>query len=230
MYEPAIKEKARNLRKEGYTLREIGEKLPFLAKGTLSKWTQGIVLAPEQEKRILRKQLRGRIKLMEYNKKRHQEAIRSTQKVIAEAKKEIDRLSKRDLLIAGTALYWAEGYKKGKNQIQFVNSDPKIIALAMRFFREVLDIKENKFKGGLILHPGLNEKENIEFWSSLTNIPISQFNKSYIKPPKSSTRKMHNILYKGTLKIRISDTKKLWRLKGFIEALGDNNQKIAPIV
>jgi len=92
----------------------------------------------------------------------------------------------------------------------------------MRFFREVLNIEENKFRGRLILHPGLNEKKVLEFWSSLTNIPIRQFNKSYFKPPKSSTRKMHNILYKGTLTVRIGDTKNLRKLKGFIAALAED--------
>jgi hypothetical protein len=92
----------------------------------------------------------------------------------------------------------------------------------MRFFREILKIREEKFRLSLILHQGLDEKGAKEFWSSITGIPISQFNKSYIKVPKSSTRKMHNPLYKGTLQIRISDTEKLHRLKGFIDGLSQN--------
>jgi len=195
------------------------ERLPFLAKDTISGWMKDILLTPEQEKRILQKQLKGRVKLMEYNKRKHREAIKSAQKIISEAKKEIGKLSKRDLMIAGTALYWAEGYKRGKDQISFANSDPKIIILMMKFFREICQIKENKFRCKLTLHPGLNEKEILEFWSSITNVPISQFNKIYTKPPKSTTRKMHNILYQGTINIRVSDTKKFWRIKGLIETL-----------
>ncbi len=34
MYELAIKKKARKLRGEGFTLKEILEKIPFLGKGT----------------------------------------------------------------------------------------------------------------------------------------------------------------------------------------------------
>jgi len=219
MYEPAVKENVKRLRKEGYTFREIREKFPFLAKGTLSEWTRNIVLTPEQEKRILYKQLKGRIKLMEYNKQKHQKAIENAQRIISEAKKEIGKLIRRDLLIAGAALYWAEGSKKSRNTIEFVNSDPRIIVLMMRFFREICQIEESKFRAKLILHPGLNQKEALNFWSSLTKIPLTQFNKVYTKPPKSSTRKMHNILYKGTFALRISDTKKLWRIRGFIEAL-----------
>ena len=218
MYEPTIKVEVRKLRREGCTFREIMGKLPFLAKGTVSEWTRGIVLSPEQEKRILQKQLKGRVKLIEYNKQKHQKTIENAKRIISEAKREIGRFTKRDLLIAGTALYWAEGWTKSRNEIEIANSNPKIIALVMKFFREILKTEERRFRGRLTLHPGLNQKEALEFWSSITNIPLSQFHKVYTKPPKSSTRKMHNILYKGTLKIRINDTKKLWRIKGFIES------------
>lgn len=218
MYESAIKENVRRFRKKGYTFKEIREKLPFLAKGTVSDWTRGIILTSEQEKRILQKQLKGRVKLIEYNKNKHREAVKNAQKIISEARQEIGKIDKRDLLIAGTALYWAEGWTKSRNTIDIANSDPKLIVLMMRFFREILEIKESQFRGALTLHPGLDEKEALEFWSSLTKIPLNQFNKTYTKPPKSTTRKMHNILYKGTFKIRISDTNKLWKLKGFIRA------------
>lgn len=43
--------------------------------------------------------------------------------------KEIGRLSKRDLLILGCALYWAEGNKKERWSVRFCNSDPEIISL-----------------------------------------------------------------------------------------------------
>lgn len=221
MYGPVIKERVRKFRKEGYTFREIKGELPFLAKGTISEWVRDIVLTPRQQERILQEWLKGRIKFIRYNKWRHLDSVKRAQKIISEAKREIGKLTKRDLLIAGTALYWAEGHTKSRNVIEVANSDPKIVALLMRFFREILQIEESKFRGGLILHPGLNQQEALEFWSSLTKIPLSQFHKVYTKPPKSSTRKMHNILYKGTLRIYICDTKKLWQLKGFIEALSE---------
>lgn len=137
MYEPAIKAKVRKLRREkGCTFNEILEKLPLLSKSTISNWVRDIELTPEQERRILEKQLRGRIKLMEYNKRKHQEAIKSARRIISKAKREIGKLSKRDLLIAGTALYWGEGSKRTKGAIDFGNSDPRAIALMMRFFEK----------------------------------------------------------------------------------------------
>ena len=219
MYEIALKESVRELRKTGLTFKEILEKFPFLSKGAISNWVGDIILTDKQEERILQKQLNGRRGLLEYNKVKHIEAVKSAEKIISEAKKEIGKISKRDLTIAGIALYWGEGYKKGKNSIEFINSDPKIISLIMRFFREICQIEESKFRCGLFLHPGLDEKNALDFWSEITNIPKSQFIKTQKKPSISSKGRMHNILYKGSLRIYICDTKKFNRIKGFIEAL-----------
>ncbi len=158
--------------------------------------------------------------LIEYNKQKHQEALRHAQEIISEAKRKIGKLSKRDLLVAGTALYWAEGYKRGKGTVDFGNSDPKIITLIMRFFRDICKVPEYQFRCAVTIHPGINEKDAIKFWSKVTNISSVQFTKTYIKPPKTSTGKMHNILYKGTLKVRFSDVKVFHKIQGFIVGLG----------
>lgn len=217
MHEPAIREGVKKLRKKGYTFREILKEFPFLGKSTISEWTRDIILTSKQEKRILQGVLKNRVKLIEYNKQKHLDSIRRYQEIIFQAKREIGKFTRRDLLIAGTALYWAEGWTKSRNLIDFSNSDPRTITLMMRFFREIFKIKENRFRGQLILHPGLDKEEVLKFWSSLTGIPIRQFHKTQSKLSRGSTGKTHNILYKGTFKIRISDTENLWRIKGFIE-------------
>ncbi len=222
MYEPAVRKNVRELRGDGRTFKEILTKFPFLAKGTISRWVEDIALTNEQEKRILNEKLKGQVKFIRYNERKHQEAIENARRTILEGKKEIGKIDKRDLTIAGSALFWGEGSKRERNAIEFVNSDPAAILLMMRFFREILNIEESKFKCGLILHPGLNKEEALNYWSSLAGVPLSQFNKVYVKPPKSSTGKMHNVLYKGTLRIRICDTKNLCRLKGFVLALSEN--------
>ncbi len=222
MYEATVKLRVRELRqKSGRTFREIAETFPFLSKSTISEWTRDIELAPDQKERILQKELNGRMELLRYNEIKHQQALDTAYFVIAQAKKEVGILMRRDLLIAGASLYWGEG-TKNREMIEIANSDPRLIALMMRFFREILEIPEDKFRCGLMLHPGLDEAEAKDFWSRLTGIPLLQFNKTYIKPPKSSTGKMHNILYRGTVKIRISDVKKKQRIKGFIESLANS--------
>ncbi|TSC55840.1 MAG: Uncharacterized protein Greene071421_561 [Parcubacteria group bacterium Greene0714_21] len=221
MYEQAVKKNVRKLRGKGFTFIEIIQKFPFLSKGTVSEWVSDIKLTPLQEQRILKKKLRGRIGLLNYNKRRHKEAVRRAVTLSQKAKKEIGVLTSRDLKIAGAALYWGEGWKKNRNTISIGNSDPKFIAVAMRFFREICKVKEEKFRCKLTIHPGLDQAKALKFWTLITGVPLSQFNKVAIKPPKSSTGRMHNVLYKGSLDVRIGDTKTFWRIMGFIEALGN---------
>ena len=219
MYDQSITSKVKLLRKKGLTFNEIRDEFPFLSKSAISYWVRDISLTPSQKQRIISKQLKGRTALMKYNEVRKDDARRNSELVIKKASKEIHKISRRDLLIAGAALYCAEGYTKSKYIIEVANSNPLIISFMMRFFREILHIEEKKFRCVLVLHPGLNVKRAISFWSSLTAIPENQFHKSYIKPPKSSTGKMHNILYNGTAKIRVCDVRKLWQLRGYFGAL-----------
>lgn len=220
MYHSSVRGKVRKLRQErGLTFREIKTKLPYLSKATISNWVRDIVLGAEQEKRILKKRLKNKIEFQLHNKRKHEKALRDTQNIMSKAAREIGRLSARDLKVAGAALFWAEGYNKSDHVIEFANSNPKIIFLIMRFFREILRIDEKRFRCKMTIHPGIIENKCLEFWSKLTSIPRTQFNKTWTKPPKSSSGKMHNILYNGTVVIRISDTNKLRQLKGYIKAL-----------
>jgi len=220
MYRLSVRLGVRKLRSEdGLTFKEIKVIFPYLSKGTISSWVRDINLQPKQEKRILEKQLKRRGEFREYNRQKHEKAVRDTKRIMLQAKREIGSLSRRDLTIAGSALYWAEGYNKSIYTIEFANSNPKVILLIMRFFREILEIREDKLKCKMTLHPGISKSECLKFWSNITGIPVKQFNKTWTKRPKSSSGKMHNVLYKGTVVIRICDVQKLRKLKGYIEAL-----------
>jgi len=60
--------------------------------------------------------------------------------------KEIEKISKRDLLIAGVALYWAEGTRSSnKEQTAFSNSSLEMILFIIRWFREVFNVLKNRF-------------------------------------------------------------------------------------
>ena len=53
------------------------------------------------------------------------------------------------------------------------------------------------------------------YWASITDIPISQFGKSYIKKEGTGHRK--NVLYQGTIRIQISNTDLLHTILGWID-------------
>lgn len=215
-----IKEKVRNLRKEGLTYREIRKTFP-LAKSTVSDWCKDIELTEEQKKKIGERQKEGaryasRIKGANTNALKRQKEIKL---IKALARKEIKRnLTKMEFRIAGAMLYWGEGRKSGS--VEITNSDPKLIAFMMKWFREVCHISNKNFRAMLHLHSGQNELEMKKYWSGITGIPLEQFGKSFVKPEGSGYRK--NILYNGTIKIRVCGSKigdLMYRILAWVEEI-----------
>lgn len=229
MYKPAVREEVRQLRTEGLTIREIREKMPFIAKGTVSAWIRGIFLAPEQQKRIVDKQLKGREIFVFWNERRRRNSEERMMRARQDAEQLVGRLSLRDLALIGTALFWAEGCKTKHNMVDFVNSDPRMIQLMMKFLREVLQVPDPRIRCRLTIHPGIDEKKTLAYWSEITSIPLVQFHKTYFKVPKGSQRKMHRKLYQGTLRIVVSDTYVRQRIEGLLQVIATMPLSSSPV-
>lgn len=216
----AQKDKAILLRIQGLSYNEIVERLS-VSKGSLSSWLRDIEIDLCQKVRIKDKILNNRIKFLEYNIIRSKKAEGEKQSLYNKSKNEITNITKEELKLTGIGLYWAEGYKANLwKTVSFSNSDPKMIVLMMRWFREICDVKEEKFRVKLQIHDKAVVENAEKFWAEITRIPLTQFTKSTIKISKSSGLKRGNILPYGTVQIRVSDTKLLVKIKGWIDGLG----------
>lgn len=212
------KEKAIILRRKGLSYGEISQRLP-VAKSTLSSWLRDIELTEEQLRRIHKKNMEIRRKFIEYNNLKRQEALRRKETISLAAQEEIDRISRRELKLIGIALYWAEGSKaSGWSTVAFSNSDPNMILLVMRWFREICEVPEEKFRLKVQAYNESKIKNYERFWSELAKVPLGQFIKPYVKISKYSKLRRGNTLPYGTLHIRISDVKLLSRISGWINA------------
>ena len=217
------KHKALELRRKGRSINEIAEKLD-ISKSTVSGWCRNVQLDPKQIERLAKRQesgsYKGRMKFLERIRK---ERIKEVALLRKQGINEIGKLSKKDLFIAGVAMYWSEGYTySGGEQVGFTNSDPKMILLMLKWFKEIckvsddnisLQVKINKIHRGRI-------KEVENYWSNLTKIPAGQFNKTVLI--KSRTKKIYpnpNAHY-GTLRVTVRKGTKLRRkINGWIEGL-----------
>jgi len=217
------KNKVLKLRRKGRSINEIVKKLS-VPKSTVSQWCRDIQLTQEQIERLTKRQesgsYKGRMKFLERIRKVRIEEVARLRK---EGLKEIGNLNKRDLFIAGIAMYWSEGYTySGGDQVGFTNSDPKMILFMLKWLREIckipveqlsLQVKINKIHKNRI-----RDVEN--YWSKLTKVPLSQFNKTILI--KSNIKKIYpnsNIHY-GTLRIVVHQGTKLRRkIHGWIEGL-----------
>jgi transcriptional regulator with XRE-family HTH domain len=194
--QPILKKKARALRRQGLSYKEIHEKID-VAKSTLSLWLKDVPLKPEHKARLYTKRILGMTRGAMGQKERR---AREIDAIIKSAVKEISMpLSDDAYKLFGVALYWGEG-NKTKN-FGITNSDPYLIAFMVQWFDKVLNVKPAMLKPYLNIYPQQNELALKKFWSELTNIPLKNFGKSFVKPLNKGYKK--NNLYYGTMKIYV---------------------------
>ncbi len=214
------KEKAILLRKQGKSYNEITEILG-VAKSTLSLWLKNVKMPSRIEKKFWNKTRKNWAEsITKFNKERAKIAREKAQEIQNSASKDIGEISKRELFLIGIALYWGEGHKRSRWRLDFTNSDPIMIKIIMRFFREILKIKEDKFSATAQIHPNTTSEKTVNYWSKITKIPKKQFLKTYTRvTPTSKRKRAFNTLPYGTLRISISDVEITNKMKGWISGL-----------
>lgn len=208
--------KARALRKKGYSIGDIARRLR-VSRGSVSLWVRDIKLTSSQRAQLTANGFsknaieKRRINRISKRKKAHLA-------VFQDAQHEVDRLSKKDLWLLGVALYWGEGSKTYKGVVSISNSDPAVIKIMMRFYREILNVSEERFRCHVHTFSHLNANVTEKYWSSITNVPVKQFYKTYSKPSKAGKGKRDTLPY-GTVAVDVCDTKLLLKMMGWIEGL-----------
>jgi len=214
--------KAQTLRRKGFSYSEI-QKIILVPKSTLSGWCRDIALTEKQALRLFKNKLKGSARGRIIGAKRQQaKRLNQIKELHFEGKKQVGRLNKRDRFIAGIALYAGEGTKA--TGPAFANTDPVAIKFMMNWFREFCKTPENKFRGAIWIHEGLNEQKAKIFWSDLTSIPIDQFNKTYVAENKKDSRKVRKNKHQyGVFSIKFYDLKVLRLINGWIGGVLDKS-------
>lgn len=153
-----LREKAIHLRTKGrLTLDEIVERLA-LPKTTVYYWIKDIPI-PRTEKQSAAQ--RNSTVAMQAKFAELREA--AYQKGLAEALELLQNPTFRDFVV----LYMAEGYKRNRNVVSFVNSDPRMVKLAHSWMTH-LTTKQPTFS--LQYHADHDVDELKQFWAALLNI------------------------------------------------------------
>lgn len=188
-YSPDVVEKALELRRQGFSYREIREKLSQfkIPKNTLSGWVKasGITLSnfqlSEMRKRyhpMLRKsQLKGAL----WNSKQKDMRL---QKAKVQAKQFVlnnNVLNRQRALLFFSGFYLGEGIKYD-DDVMFANSKPKIVIGMLALFRSIFHAYEAKFRVSIRGRVDQNITLLEEYWSNLTQIPRTQFQKTFLDP------------------------------------------------
>lgn len=136
------------------------------------------------------------------------------------------KLNKNSLKLAGLCLYKCEGTRlridnRGKkvHAIEFTNKEPAVIRIFMKFLRDILKAEEERIKGELFIYEDIN-KDNLEkYWSSVSGISLTRFNKTIILRQKNVRYKPNPL---GTFKIRYTHKEHFLKLDGWINSIFTN--------
>lgn len=174
---PALRARARELRRQGLTYTEIQAELNC-SKGSISLWVSDL---PRP----------------------------------ATAYSEVGALTPRELMAAGTALYWAEGTKDKpyarREDVLFVNSDPGVIRVFLSWLR-LLEVAPERLRYRLMIHETADTEGVKRYWADFVGVSPDAFQRTTIKKHNPRTvRKNTGEDYRGCLVIRVLKGAELYR-------------------
>ena len=214
--------KAREIRRIGESIKEIA-KILGVSKSSVSLWCRDIILTEKQikslSKRAVEKGLKGRLIGIQGNRDKKRKAVDEAKEW---ALNELCHFDKRDLLIAGIALYWAEGGKSVyTGTFHFSNSDPRMITLMCEWLNIFFGVTKKDFQPRISIneiHSSRIEKVK-KFWSELLIIPVLSFPVTFIHTKQKKVYENHDN-YFGVLSLRFKKSTFIrYKVLALIEAL-----------
>lgn len=184
------KDIAIKLRTEGYTYSYIAEKTG-LAKSTLSHHLAHIPYTPNTH--TLKKATRAQLQSAKTKHAQKQLRITDAHK---QAVKEFSKLSKRDIFIAGIALYAGEG-SKTQNLVRLVNTEPTVIRFFIKWLNQ-LGVTNNHIMLRVHGYPDMNRIEAESYWLEKTGLHANQLQPMCIDTRGNKDRKRSGVHQYGT--------------------------------
>ena len=211
MVKRMIREQAVQLRLQGVSVRDIATQLK-VSKGTVSIWVRDVQLTEAQIETLKEKQRHnsGRIKGAQANRERFK-----TLRIGYQAAGRENAKAGRPLHLAGCMLYWAEG-AKSPNNVYFVNSDPNMMRLFMRFLREELSIADELMTICIHCHTqDLEEQQRIEdYWLTVLALTRTSLRRTLFK---QGSEKSKRVLQNGICTVRVHRVEYVQHIYGAIQ-------------
>ncbi|MFJ3903331.1 hypothetical protein [Streptomyces sp. NPDC090025] len=199
-----LRDRARELRLAGMTYDQIQVELGC-SKSSISLWVRDL---PKPERRTAEPAVPGAGKRTP-TPRRSPEEIRQVKE---SATAEIGDITDRELFLLGVTLYWAEGAKPRPHpRITFVNSDPDVIRMFLRWLR-LLGITDDRLRFFVQIHETADVAAAESHWASVTRAKPEQFGKTSLKRHTPRTnRKNIGPGYHGCLSVRVLQGADLYR-------------------
>ncbi|WP_078505672.1 hypothetical protein [Streptomyces violaceusniger] len=205
-----LRAKAREMRLQGMTYDRIQLELGC-SKSSISLWVRDL---PKPDRPPRTREEASAIAKRGWEATLRQREVERQRTKLAAAR-EIGPLTDRELFMAGVTLYWAEGVKDKphtrREYLQFINSDPDVITLHLRWLNLLKVPREH-----LRLHVSIHESADVtsaeRYWADLTGVDVSTFGKTTLKKHNPETvRKNIGDDYRGCLVVCVANSADLYR-------------------
>lgn len=175
-----LREHAVAMRREGRSYREIGQ-VVGVSKSTLSLWLRNVPLTEEQQRAL---DLRCPPAASKRARAIRASAAQRRARVHEEARAQVCELSESELFVAGVVAYWAEGSKnkpwRTGARVQFLNSDPAMIRLFLRWLA-LVGVDGERLQFRVSIHESADIARAERFWSRVVGVEPSTFDRTNLK-------------------------------------------------
>ena len=205
-------ELARELRREGWLLREIAAELGVSTK-TAHLYCTGLPAppravhgrSPEEMRALNRASWDARLAKSDEQR----------QVVVAAAAESVGALSPRELELLAVVAYWCEGSKRKpwrrSERVQFINSDPDVIRLWMAWLR-TLGVQAGDCYLSVSIHESADVEAACRYWAEVLGVDVSSLAKPVLKRHNPKTvRKNTGDTYNGCLAIYVRKSRRLYQ-------------------
>ena len=217
-----LRTRARELREGGETYPAIAARLG-VSKSTVSLWVRDIPAPVPTRRRSQHARRMGQAYWDAENARR--DAAR--EQIKDEAARSIGGLSDRELLLVGTALYWAEGAKDKdyarRERLAFINSDVRVIRTYLAWL-DVMGIAESRRSYRLSIHESADVPAATEFWSAVVGVPVAEFRRPTLKRHTGTTVRLNvGADYHGCLIVQVGKSRiEYQQMEGIFHAIAAN--------
>lgn len=205
-----LRDKACELRAQGWTYREIAGALG-VSISSCSLWLRDVP-APSRDGHD-QERVAGMWRMRWERILRQREVERVGTKLAAA--REIGALSEREVLMAGALIYWCEGAKdktyRRSERVSFINSDPALIKLFLRFL-DTAGVGRERVRFRVHIHETADVGGAVGYWAEVAEINLTAFQRPVIKRHRPNTRR-RNVAetYRGCLQISVQQSAELYR-------------------
>jgi transposase len=134
----------------------------------------------------------------------------------------VGELSDREVMMLGALCYGCEGTKAkpwepNRCRVTFINSDPGLILLFLRFL-ELAGEERGRLLYRIHIHESADVRAAERWWADLVGVPVEQFAKPTLKTHNPSTVRLNvGDSYRGCLIVRAPRSRELyWRIEGLV--------------